>query len=303
MIKCITITVNTRDWVPTEQKVGAGGGESTYDLIISTQEEFYNFCQLSSLGELTAKTILLVGGNGSFNIPGEEGLVFYTEVHLFGIKDASISVTDLSKNIAILGDANVPTSIQDVIISVSTTHQYNERYYAIQGVKNIKNCEIICSAYSNNSITAISTAEIVENCKIICNSQRGNAYGIYYARQVENCKITCYTGSGQTITHGIDNSTNVMNCIVTLTSYGEIGYLNCINLVNCDAFGNKGYTYTAFKTCERLVNCNARLGSPDITVKQAYDSCSYLSNCKYEGIYTTAWAGTNTKRDDNSCTT
>lgn len=249
--------------VVAKQKLGGEGGGSsktTYDTVISTQEEFEAWYAQLDAGTCEYTSVLLDGKNGKFTKGDGNGLHLpETLLVVDGINNATIKITNFnynsSTNLAALWYTNEPWK--------DTTD--NIIYQPRRPLSRISN---ICIEFSG-----------------------------LYRRTPDVGFCNCYNLTGCTISHsvqtidvlsyGYQNCFKLTNCYADIYDvfYGVCAFDNCHELVNCTAYGYGGDNDSfLFHDCSYLTNCIAEIlcvNSSNSDGNNAYSfyRCSNLTNC------------------------
>lgn len=312
-VKCITITVSTKAWVLTTEKVGSG-----YDLTITDANELTSFitvCNNNSLVQTYGKSIRTVLIKN-----------VYSSLTIYGIFKVPKEVTLINCRDHLV--MNFIGTFNSGCIC-SWDFDYDEETESDLVIKNMT------LNINGNGIGFCSIAGGLENCKVIhFNASTGAVTAYQECKNLTNCYYEAYVSTNfLSLETGFKTCNNLINCSV---KYSGTGYNGCSKLYNCKYDTNtvEGAALKAFVgcsdmvssyaniiqstgnlntrglfNCNRIVNCEIKCGGVFATAANTgyiYYACQYLNNCRFSGPsmpahLTYAWSGNNTKRDDSTC--
>ena len=298
---------------------GGGGGQTIYDLVITTQQEFTDFYTSLDNGTCTAKSVLFVGDGGTLKFTRQNyrnnGLILPdTLKRLDGINDAIIEIKSFYGSFSSLGGisyrerkTSADYSINGLTLLVTSYDRYANGFY---NCCNITNCKVqIYSSYGY----CINYCKNVTNCNLIYEGGEGG-YMCNESENITNCTISSNAMSGC-----IDNCKNFSNCNVTTTNNSQVFNMcsnisNCIvnssyetvntycevfknsnNISNCTIQLNVAGALHTFYSCYRICNCNiTNTATVSSTASYGIYNCRYVSNCSGSSAVNTFLGGTNT---------
>lgn len=230
------------------------GGQTTYDLVIKTQEEFEKWYKTLDDGTCEASSILLVGDGGNLEFIRNDGKGLHLPLTLYtidGTNNAIINIANLEQSQEAI---KYPTRITD-------TDHY------------IRNITAITSTPKVSPI-------VFHNCANLANCSAFGWRGFNYCTNLVNCDASSDTNGS-----GFYMCNNLIGCTAGITQTPS-GYYNafsqCNLLTNCTGYGHEvlySGNATAFILCKQLVNCIGT-GVSLHTDGYGFGLCSYLSNCK-----------------------
>lgn len=224
--------------VANKEDIPTASGQTVYDLVITTQQEFTDFYTSLDNGTCTAKSVLFVGDGGTLEFTRSDGKGLHlpeTLLRLDGINNAIINIKNFtynsSTNYAGIWYTNVNQSVKysinDISVIVNSSSTASRCFYRCYQINN-------CSANSTTSTTfAYGFAQCYKLNNCSAKAQAKNAYSFTQCYQLNNCDAN-----------------------VTGTNTG-IGFDTCYQINNGDiknATGNTGY---GFSGCKYISNCRA----------------------------------------------
>lgn len=230
----------------------ASGGQTIYDLVIRTQEEFDAWCTTLDNGTCEASSVLLVGDGGytPFVRENGQGLKLPNGLYtLHGINSPIIMIYNFVYN----PTTNLAGIYRDNLAGLGYSESIENITMILMPGEHVKYKEV----YHFKNLTGI------RNCNI--------ATGNFYEEQLSGIRMT-----------GFVSCHNIENCVVLLISngYGTTAFLNCENISNCATLigdVNGGYA-TCYSSCNRIINAK------DISVDSGFSEPElYASNCKNIG--------------------
>jgi hypothetical protein len=319
--------IATKTYVDTAiANAGGGGGQTIYDLVITTQQEFTDFYTSLDNGTCTAKSVLFVGDGGTLRFTRQNyrnnGLILPdTLKRLDGINNAIIEIKSFYGSFSSLGGisyrerkTSADYSINGLTLLVTSYDRYANGFY---NCCNITNCKVqIYSSYGY----CINYCKNVTNCNLIYEGGEGG-YMCNESENITNCTISSNAMSGC-----IDNCKNFSNCNITTTNNSKIFNMcsnisNCIvnssyetvstycevfkysnNISNCNIQLNVAGALYTFYSCYRICNCNITNTATVQSTSSSYGlyNCRYVSNCSGSSAVNTFLGGTNTFVDTES---
>lgn len=280
-----------------------------YDIVITTQAEFDDWCEQLALHNHEGKTVcilelpdtdykinytttldvsgLTIHGIGTVSISGEG---YYTSSSISIFKGESLGLDDLSTYIegihltangsgsqALVGFENCTCINCSASIKGSGATGFKDCYYLIN-----------CSAYvgtatSTDNVFGFSGCDTLVNCWSGTRNNSGNPHGFSSCKNLTNCvaNVDCQWVSNYCYASGFASCTDLINCNATAKGAGMangfphgIGFTYCTNLTNCTGIGNSGKTAT---------------GGGDHGY--GFENCKGLCNCIGTGISSGSGSG------------
>lgn len=229
-----------------------GGGQTIYDLVIRTQEEFDAWCTTLDNGTCEARSVLLVGDGGytPFVRENGQGLKLPNGLYtLHGINSPAIMIYNFVYN----PTTNLAGIYRDDLVGLGYGESIENITMILMPGEHVKYKEV----YHFCNLTGI------RNCSI--------ATGNFFEEQLSGIRMT-----------GFISCHNIENCVVLLISngYGTTAFLTCENISNCTTLigdVNGGYA-TCYSRCNRIINAK------DMSVDSGFSEPElYASNCENIG--------------------
>lgn len=199
-----------------------GGGQTIYDLVIRTQEEFDAWCTTLDNGTCEARSVLLVGDGGYTPFVKENGKGLKLPNHLktlCGINMPIIMIMNFNSSLSSAGiyressSSIVGEKIENITLGMSSsTDCYHFKY-----LSGIKNCAIM-SGQTNDLLTD-GTMQVgfigctnIDSCLTLLLSNNGGVSSFINCQTISNCTTTNGDmGSGTAISYS--GCTNIVNAI------------------------------------------------------------------------------------------
>ncbi len=307
---------------PTNVVAGLNGvnlkGEaagSGYDLIITSQAEFEEWCTALDAGTCEAHSVLLVGDGGTLEFTRSDGKGLCLPKTLYqvdGINKAKIKVSNFQFSPSYATNANAAAifykNALDVTSKVyainnlevwclSSLANMNGSSRAFSRCVNLYNCiGIVRTTGGGSNLCAFDNCDNLINCSAEsihygyyycnyltnCNGKNGGKY--YYCHYLNNCE-------GQAANYVFQKCELLTNCVGIIDTNNNSGtyihtFSECYALTNCIAKKESGVAnnlLSGFTSCYQLVNCVAdadNYGAGSESEAYGYYDCRHLSNCK-----------------------
>jgi hypothetical protein len=307
---------------PTNVVAGLNGvnlkGEAAglgYDLIITSQAEFEEWCTALDAGTCEAHSVLLVGDGGTLEFTRSDGKGLCLPKTLYqvdGINKAKIKVSNFQFSPSYATNANAAAifykNALDVTSKVyainnlevwclSSLANMNGSSRAFSRCVNLYNCiGIVRTTGGGSNLCAFDNCDNLINCSAEsihygyyycnyltnCNGKNGGKY--YYCHYLNNCE-------GQAANYVFQKCELLTNCVGIIDTNNNSGtyiyaFEGCYSLVNCIVKKESGVANNllcGFGNCTQLANCVAdadNYGAGSESEAYGFYNCQHLVNCE-----------------------
>jgi len=149
-------------------------------------------------------------------------------------------------------------NISNLNMNLQETDNYNYKVYYL-----FNNCKNIYNIFLENIVIGFNNCDNVENIETSGSLYEviSNSYNI-----VNSIFTDCGTDLDDNTVGIIENTTKILNCVVTATASSTgvyKAYHQCSKITNCDSFNSGTSIYNGFSNCEQLNNCSSSNSKED----------------------------------------